>query len=71
VVFKLDPYGNETVLQTFNLDAGGCGPGSGLVMDEKGNPYGVTQVGGDLACDLLFPGFGCGTVFKLTRSPQL
>jgi uncharacterized repeat protein (TIGR03803 family) len=70
VVFKLDPSGNETVLHTFNNDAGGCGPTSGAVMDEKGNLYGVTDYGGDLAC-LSSPGLGCGTVFKLTRSPQL
>jgi uncharacterized repeat protein (TIGR03803 family) len=71
VVFKLDPFGNETLLHTFgvgNVHTDGCDPSSGLVMDDKGNLYGVAPYCGDLAdCG----GSGCGTVFKLTRSPQL
>lgn len=58
VVFKLSPEGQETVLYTFDGDAGGGSPYAGLVMDASGNLYGATSSGGR----------GSGTVFKLTPS---
>jgi uncharacterized repeat protein (TIGR03803 family) len=55
-VFRLTPAGQETVLDSF---AGyyGYDPVAGVVLDEKGNPYGTTYSGGD---------YGGGVVFKLT-----
>ena len=61
-VFKVDTTGKETVLYSFTGTGGdGAGPFTWLVLDTKGNLYGTTNVGGDLACN---PPDGCGTVFK-------
>jgi uncharacterized repeat protein (TIGR03803 family) len=57
-VFKLDPFGNETVLHKFCFGDGAY-PSGGLIMDSSGNFYGTTQDGG-----VLLP----GTVFKLDPS---
>jgi len=62
-VFKLDTTGKETVLYSFTGAGGdGANPWAGLVLDAKGNLYGTTTAGGNLACSA--PD-GCGTVFKL------
>jgi uncharacterized repeat protein (TIGR03803 family) len=61
-VFEVDTSGNETVLHSFTNSPDGAAPVAGLVRDWKGNLYGTTPYGGDLACD---PPYGCGTVFKL------
>jgi len=61
-VFKLDPKGKETVLYRFTGGADGAYPWAGLVRDAKGNLYGTTQYGGNLAC---YAPYGCGTVFKV------
>jgi uncharacterized repeat protein (TIGR03803 family) len=53
VVFKLDPFGRETVLHNFKGPDGYC-PAS-LIRDDSGNLYGVTQLGGA----------GYGVVFKV------
>jgi uncharacterized repeat protein (TIGR03803 family) len=64
-VFKLDTFGNETVLHSFaGPDTGGPGsdgaiPRSRLVIDNKGNLYGTTLYGGPS---------GYGTVFKVDSS---
>ena len=42
---------------------------AGLVFDGDGNFYGTTESGGGGPCDTLVPS-GCGTVFKLNRSPD-
>src|SRR5262249_42200699 len=56
-VFKLDPFGNATVLHSFAGDASDGGNSfAGLVMDAAGNLYGTTEVGGTA---------GFGTVFKI------
>jgi len=56
----------ETVLYNFKGGADGAFPGSALVLDGTGNLYGTTESGGDSTnCS-----GGCGTVFKLTPSPQ-
>jgi uncharacterized repeat protein (TIGR03803 family) len=64
VVFELalGPKGwKETVLHRFNLKDGAY-PGD-LLWDKAGNLYGGTSGGGDPSCQ-----YGCGTVFKLSRS---
>jgi uncharacterized repeat protein (TIGR03803 family) len=63
-VFKVDPNGNDTVLDTFTGGVDGGGDGGGLVQDKAGNFYGTKAVGGNLAC-ALNPGGGCGVVFRL------
>ena len=63
VVFKLDRYGNETVLYNFTGGPSGSGPFSGLVRDEQGNLYGTANSGGDFSG--VCQGFGCGVVYKL------
>jgi uncharacterized repeat protein (TIGR03803 family) len=63
VVFKLDKWGNQTVLYTFTGGADGAVPFGSLILDKTGNLYGTTFVGGDLsAC------YGCGVVFKLDKA---
>jgi uncharacterized repeat protein (TIGR03803 family) len=67
VVFKLTPKGKETVLYSFCAQgncADGADPQAGLVLDQKGNLYGTTYLGG--AYDGCESGLGCGVVFKLT-----
>ncbi len=52
----------KSVLYSFSGGSDGGNPSSPLVMDQAGNLYGTTQVGGDPSCD-----FGsCGTVFQLS-----
>jgi uncharacterized repeat protein (TIGR03803 family) len=60
VVFKLDPFGNETIIHNFTGAPDGSSPVGALHLDDSGNLYGTTE-GGGLSCD-------CGTVFKLTTS---
>ena len=59
VVFKIEPSGHESVLYTFTGGADGGYPLGGLVRDEKGNFYGVTDGGGTA---------GAGVVFKVDPS---
>ena len=56
----------ETVLYSFSGNLDGLNPGYGdLAFDAAGDIYGTTQAGGSTTgCN----GYGCGTVFKLTRS---
>ncbi|MBV9990718.1 MAG: hypothetical protein JOZ72_05435 [Alphaproteobacteria bacterium] len=64
VVFKLSADGTQTLLYQFckKLKNGACPDGaypkSGLVADDAGNLYGVTEYGGK---------YGAGVVFKLTQ----
>ena len=68
VVFKVDQNGNEAVLYTFNGSGGdGANPASALIQDKHGNFYGTTFQGGDLGCSL-GNGYGCGTVFKISKT---
>jgi len=56
-VFKVDPFGNATVLHSFVGDSTDGGHSfAGLVRDAAGNLYGTTEVGGTA---------GFGTVFKI------
>jgi len=62
-VFKLSPEGVETVLYAFLGASDGSDPSGNLVRDKKGNLFGTTEAGGDMAgCG----GFGCGVVFEVT-----
>ena len=59
-VFKLTPTGKETILYRFcaqNNCTDGSNPYAGLVLDQKGNLYGTTSIGG---------AHWGGVVFKLT-----
>ena len=61
-VFKLDPFGNETVLYSFTGPAeDGFLPIGSLAVDRSGNLYGVTFYGGAPSGG----GLGFGTVFKV------
>jgi uncharacterized repeat protein (TIGR03803 family) len=55
VVYKLDVNGQETVLYTFTVGAGGGEPYSGVIRDAAGNLYGTAGGGA--------PGYG--VVYKL------
>ncbi len=69
VVFKVDRWGKETVLYSFEGGVDGAYPLAGLLPDGAGNLYGTTEGGGDVngnAACAEFEGFpGCGVVFKL------
>ena len=65
VVFKLDPFGNETVIYTFTGGADGAHPAAGLVRDAAGNLYGTTSGGGDTGSTCPNGSLGCGVVFRL------
>jgi uncharacterized repeat protein (TIGR03803 family) len=59
-VFELSPSGDgwtETVLYSFTGGSDGDDPVGGLAIDDAGNLYGTTIMGGN--------GTGCGTIFKL------
>jgi uncharacterized repeat protein (TIGR03803 family) len=62
-VFKLSPDGTETVLYAFLGASDGSSPSGNLARDKKGNLFGATEAGGDMAgCG----GAGCGVVFEVT-----
>jgi uncharacterized repeat protein (TIGR03803 family) len=69
-VFQLSPKAgggwSEKILHSFN-DNGidGYHPGSGLVLDSKGNLYGVTYLGGSGGCAVAGVVLGCGIAFEL------
>lgn len=73
-VFQLRPPAQlggswtETVLYTFKGEQykDGESPNGGLVIDGKGNLYGVTAYGGTGDCVLLGIKGGCGTVYELS-----
>ena len=62
-VFKLAPGGQETVLHAFAGGKDGADPND-LVLDQAGNLYGTTELGGGKGCG----GMGCGTVFRISPS---
>jgi len=64
-VFKLAPDGTETVLHAFRGGSDGASPDESVILDDKGNLYGTTEVGGSGKCS--YSGYppGCGTIFKL------
>jgi uncharacterized repeat protein (TIGR03803 family) len=67
VVYKLTPSNGvwtESVLHIFAAGSDGGNPGGGVILDNAGNLYGTTQLGGGYGCG----GYGCGTVFEMTPS---
>lgn len=68
-VFKMTLGGALTTVYSFGGIAWEPGP---LIQASSGDFYGTTGIGGDTDADcLLFPGLGCGTVFKITPSGAL
>jgi uncharacterized repeat protein (TIGR03803 family) len=67
-VFKITPRGTLTTLHSF-AGSDGAGPSGKLIQATDGDFYGTTQGGGasGSGCN----GFGCGTVFKMTRAGKL
>src|SRR5208283_5470708 len=73
-VFKLQPAAaacktalcpwTETVLYRFTGGSDGGNPVGPLVFDKTGNIYGTARFGATPGCF----GYGCGTVYKLTKS---
>jgi uncharacterized repeat protein (TIGR03803 family) len=64
VAFKMNKDGKLIWQYNFRR-AIGEGPYAGLLRDSAGNLFGITELGGDNSC---YPGYGCGTVFKLDRT---
>jgi len=68
-IFELTPtkdgHWNEKIIYRFKDQGDGYSPDAGLAVDASGNLYGTTNLGGNLSCN---PGYGCGTVFKLSKS---
>jgi uncharacterized repeat protein (TIGR03803 family) len=62
-IFKLDTHGKFTVLHIFTGEGDGGGP-LGLIIDSKGNLYGIAQNGGYDTGNI----YGLGTVFKVDTS---
>ncbi|HLW88650.1 MAG TPA: choice-of-anchor tandem repeat GloVer-containing protein [Terriglobales bacterium] len=60
---------SEFVLHNFHLVDGAL-PGGALIADARQNLYGTTYVGGSGNCAYNGPPSGCGTVYKLTHSPE-
>ena len=58
-VFKLSPDGRFSLLHSFSFGTDGGAPWAGVTLDDAGNLYGTTRVGGDPTCN-------CGVVFKIT-----
>jgi len=61
VAFKMNKDGKLIWQYNFKR-ANGEGPYAGLLRDAAGDLFGITELGGDNSC---YPGYGCGTVFKL------
>jgi len=55
---------NETVIYRFVGGSDGYQPEGDLTLDQAGNLYGTTQIGGIPGCS----GYSCGTVFELAPS---
>jgi len=65
-VYELSPSGSgwtEQILYRFTGGADGGSPASGVVLDQAGNLYGTTYMGGS-GCS----GHGCGVVYELSPS---
>jgi len=61
-VFKLDHSGNLTTLHSFTGGADGARPAAGVLVDAKGNIWGVATGGG---------ASGAGTLFIIATAPTL
>lgn len=65
-VFKLSPYGTESVLFAFGGHRDGKNPYAGLLLNSQGNLDGSTYDGGGACSETGLRG-GCGTVFQLFK----
>jgi len=67
-VFKLSPVSgggwSESTLYSFQGGSDGLEPSAPVVLDQSGNIYGVTEIGGGQGS--CYGTYGCGTVFELT-----
>jgi uncharacterized repeat protein (TIGR03803 family) len=64
VAYKLANEGGvwtQTVLHNFTGGNDGAGPGAGLTIDQRGNLYGMTPIGGS---------YGLGTIYQLHPTQQ-
>lgn len=59
-VYRVTPFGTETVLYSFGGNADGATPYGGLVLDPRGNLFGGTSFGG----------FFVGTLFEVALNGQ-
>ena len=65
VVFKLTPGGQETAyVPPSGINFGSLD--SPVVLDAKGNVYGMVPYGGTPNCGWDYHGLGCGTLFEMT-----
>jgi hypothetical protein len=75
-VFELSPpkikggAWTEKVLHHFAGGTDGKNPNGGLLLDSTGAIYGTTPIGGNQDCNFGHVEIGCGTVFKLSPTPQ-
>lgn len=67
-IFEIDPAGNESLLYSFTGGADGGFPRSTLLLNPKGEMYGITNFGGDLNCGEIA---GCGVVFGVDSGGAL
>lgn len=65
-VYKIDSAGEESVLYAFSGLSDGMDGANGLVMDTKGNLYGITYQGGDESVPCEFD--GCGVLFGVSQT---
>jgi len=68
MVPKSDGSWTEQIVHRFTGADGGNPKGS-VIFDAAGSLYGTTFHAGDMSCGTELPPLGCGTVFKLARTP--
>jgi len=71
IVFKFDPSGVLTTLYEFNLEPSLGAVPNALVQGADGVFYGTTFYGGSFSSNFQCSKYGCGTVFKITKSGAL
>jgi uncharacterized repeat protein (TIGR03803 family) len=72
-VFELSPNGNggwtEGVVYGFQGGGDGSRPNAGLILDQGGNLYGTTYMGGEDGCNVGIPDSTCGVAFEVSVGP--
>ena len=70
VVYKLHKSRNgswqETILSSFQCGEDAAYPSGGVIMDQAGNLYGATPLGGTGECYFYGERIGCGAVYRLS-----
>ena len=73
LIFRMVPQPDgswtEEIVYRFT-EADGGNPYGSVTFDAAGNLYGTTFHGGDMSCGTEQPPLGCGTIFRLTRTPK-